>query len=241
MLKALIWDVDGTLAETERDGHRVAFNQAFDELDLPWHWSVPEYGRLLRVAGGFERVLAYMDERTDVVAGTEARRELAGEIHRRKNRHYATLVAQGGLVARPGVMRLFGECRELGIAQAVATTTSRSNVEALFPRLFGEAWQQLFAVVLCAEDAPRKKPDPQVYQRVVERLGCTPAAAIAIEDSPAGLASAQAAGVACVVTASNYFSGVDYAGAACVCGDLDTGRVDVAALQAILRERVIHE
>ncbi|TAL84557.1 MAG: HAD family hydrolase [Rhodanobacter sp.] len=234
MLKALIWDVDGTLAETERDGHRLAFNQAFAECGLPWHWGVAEYGGLLRVAGGFERLLAYMDERTDLAAGSDARRRLAGEIHRSKNRHYANLVAQGALVARPGVMRLLGECREQGIAQAVATTTSRSNVEALFPHLFGASWQSLFAAVVCAEDAPRKKPDPQVYRLALERLGCTPATVIAIEDSPAGLAAARAAGVACLVTPSSYFAAANFSAAVGVCRDLDAGPVDVAALQASL-------
>jgi len=221
MLEALIWDVDGTLAETERDGHRVAFNRAFAECGLPWHWEVPEYGRLLRVAGGFERLLAYIGERQDAPPEPVARARLARSIHVRKNRHYAMLVEGGGIEPRPGVRRLIGQCLSQGIALAVATTTSRGNVEALFPRLFGARWRELFRAVVCAEDAPRKKPDPLVYNLALERLGCAPGDALAVEDSPAGLAAAQAAGVACLITRSSYFATADFIGAAWVCGNLD--------------------
>ncbi|MCW8808419.1 MAG: HAD-IA family hydrolase [Rhodanobacter sp.] len=242
MLEALIWDVDGTLAETERDGHRVAFNRAFVECGLPWHWGVPEYGRLLRVAGGFERLLAYMDERQDAPPDPVVRERLARSIHACKNHHFALLVEQGGLGPRPGVRRLIEQCLGQGIVLAVATTTSRGNVEALFPHLFGAQWRDLFRAVVCAEDAPRKKPDPLVYNLVLERLGRTCAEVLAMEDSPAGLAAARAAGVACLITRSRYFAAADFAGAAWVCSDLDapvsvsgltSARVDVAALRAI--------
>ena len=221
MLKALIWDVDGTVAETERDGHRVAFNQAFVECGLPWHWDVSAYGRLLAVSGGCERLLAYMGEREDVPAEASARERLARSIHASKSRHYANLVAQHRLPARPGVQRLIGQCADAGIALAVATTTSRGNVEALFPHLFGQHWRERFQVLVCAEDAPSKKPDPLVYRLALARLQCAPSEALAIEDSPAGLAAAQSAGVACLITRSDYFADADFIGATWVCHDLD--------------------
>jgi HAD superfamily hydrolase (TIGR01509 family) len=236
-LRALIWDVDGTVAETERDGHRVAFNQAFQAHGLPWHWSVEEYGALLAVTGGRERMLYYMagqgPDWPGVPAGTAQREALARQLHKTKNERYAALVAEGDIAARPGVRRLMDEARRAGVALAVATTTSRSNVEALFASFFGASWDQGFAAVVCAEDAPLKKPNPQVYQRALQRLGLQPAQAFAIEDSPNGLRAAQQAGVACGVTRSAYFKDAVYPGAAWVRTDLDTpqplGLVDCGA------------
>ncbi len=242
MLKALIWDVDGTLAETERDGHRVAFNQAFAEHGLSWRWGVQEYGRLLRVAGGFERLLAYMAGQEAAPLELAARERLARAIHACKNRHYAILVERGGLEPRPGVRRLIEQCVSEGIVLAVATTTSRGNVEALFPQLFGTRWRDLFRAVVCAEDAPRKKPDPLVYCLALVRLGYTSGEVLAMEDSPAGLAAARAASVACLITRSSYFDDADFTGAAWVGGSLNdpvhpsgtAGEcLDVSALRAI--------
>jgi HAD superfamily hydrolase (TIGR01509 family) len=242
MLEALIWDVDGTLAETERDGHRVAFNQAFAEYGLSWRWDVQEYGRLLRVAGGFERLLAYMAEREGAPPELAAREHLARAIHACKNRHYAMLVERGDLDARPGVRRLIEQCLSEGIVLAVATTTSRGNVEALFPQLFGSRWRDLFRAIVCAEDAPQKKPDPLVYQIALARLGRSSGEVLAIEDSPAGLAAAQAAGVPCLITRGSYFVDADFTGAVWICDDLDepvgfsataAGHMDVPALRSI--------
>lgn len=220
-LRALIWDVDGTVAETERDGHRIAFNRAFEALGLGWHWDVPTYGHLLQVAGGRERLLHDMQGRTDAPATAAAREALALELHRRKNAFYAELVAEGGIVARPGVRRLVDACARDGVQLAVATTTSRSNVDTLFASLFGAAWRSRFAAVICAEDAPVKKPDPQAYHRVLERLGLLPHQAFAIEDSPNGLAAARAAGIPCGITRSAYFADAPFPGAMWVRDDLD--------------------
>jgi HAD superfamily hydrolase (TIGR01509 family) len=220
-VRALLWDVDGTIAETERDGHRVAFNLAFEASGCPWHWDVDTYGRLLSIAGGRERLLAFMAGRADAPAGAAAREALARGLHARKNLFYAARVERGHIGARPGVLRLMDECRDAGIAQAIVTTTSRSNVEALLPALLGAHWRERFAAVLCAEDAPAKKPDPQVYWRALERLGLAPAQAFAIEDSPNGLAAARAAGVACGITRGAYFRDAVFDGAAWVRDDLD--------------------
>lgn len=221
-VKALIWDVDGTVAETERDGHRIAFNTAFEALGLPWHWDVARYGELLNVAGGRERLLHDMQGRLDAPAEAAGRDKLARELHARKNALYAGLVAHRGIAARPGVLRLMAECGAVGVRLAVATTTSRSNVDALFASLLGAEWQHGFAAVVCAEDAPLKKPHPQAYELALQRLGVMPHQAFALEDSPHGLAAARSAGIACGVTRSVYFAEAAFEGAAWVRDDLET-------------------
>ncbi len=222
MLRALIWDVDGTVAETERDGHRVAFNQAFAAAGLAWRWDVPRYGELLHVTGGRERLLAFMDGREDAPRTPEARETLARQLHQRKNAFYADLVAQGRIGARPGVSRLMDECTREGVALAIATTTSAGNVEALFASLFGSGWRARFGAVVCAEDAPAKKPDPQAYRLALQRLGVAPQEAFALEDSPNGLRAAQSAGIGCGVTRSAYFGDSAFDAAVWVRDDLES-------------------
>lgn len=235
MLRALLWDVDGTVAETERDGHRLAFNQAFEELSLPWRWSVPRYGELLRVTGGRERLLHDMATQADAPATAAERDTLARELHRRKNLAYAALVAQGGITPRPGVRRLVDEGLAAGVALAVVTTTSRSNVDALFASIWGRQWQDRFAAVVCAEDAPVKKPDPQAYLLALQRLGLAAQECFALEDSPGGLQAARAAGIACGVTRSVYFADAAFEDAAWVRDDLDSGPpMTLQRLQATL-------
>jgi HAD superfamily hydrolase (TIGR01509 family) len=235
MLRALIWDVDGTVAETERDGHRVAFNQAFERLGLSWRWDVAHYGQLLLVTGGRERLLHDMAARTDAPAAAPEREALARELHRVKNAAYADLVKQGGIHARPGVLRLVDEGRAAGVALAVATTTSRSNVDALFASLWGAGWQRIFTTVVCAEDAPMKKPHPQAYRLALQRLGVATHEAFALEDSPGGVVAARAAGLTCGVTRSVYFADAAFDGAAWVRDDLDAvPPMTLAALQDTL-------
>ena len=236
MLRALLWDVDGTIAETEGDGHRVAFNRAFAQAGLAWRWDLPRYGALLEVSGGRERLLHDMAPRPDAPPDPAARETLARHLHRIKTAHYARIVAEGGISARPGVLRVMAECAQAGIAQAIVTTTSRANVEALFPGLLGPAWQPRFAAIVCAEDAPLKKPHPQAYAVALARLGIDPAEALAIEDSPNGLQAAAAAGVPCCITRSLFFRWADFPGAVLVCDDLDgppiVGLRDLSAAHA---------
>lgn len=220
-LRAVIWDVDGTVAETERDGHRIAFNEALREHGAPWQWDVAHYGALLRVTGGFERLLHDMQGRPEAPASLVQREQLARAVHQRKNTLYAERVAAGHIHLRPGVRRLMDECTAAGVLLAIATTTSRSNVDALFASQFGERWIERFAAVVCAEDAPQKKPDAQAYLLALERLGLDASEAMAIEDSPNGLAAARAAGIACLVTRSVYFADDAFEGCAAVCDDLD--------------------
>jgi HAD superfamily hydrolase (TIGR01509 family) len=231
-LRLVMWDVDGTVAETEEAGHRVAFNRAFEEAGLPWRWDVARYGELLQVTGGRERLLRDMDDRPDAPADAVQREALARQLHAAKNAHYAAIVNAGGIPARPGVQRLMDELAAAGVAQAVVTTTSRANVDALFPRLLGADWLARLATVVCAEDAPLKKPHPQAYSLALQRTGVAASEALAIEDSPNGLQAATAAGVGCLITRSLYFRDGDFTGARRVVDGLEA--VAVESLGALL-------
>lgn len=200
MLKALIFDVDGTLAETE-DLHRQAFNHAFSTLGLPWRWEPALYAELLSVMGGKERLAHYIDTRHP--GASEALHARAPEIHALKTRAYGDLVERGGLPLRPGVRRLIGEARAAGLALAVATTTSRPNVDRLLAANF-PAGEAPFSVIAAGDEAARKKPAPDVFLLALARLGVQASEAVAFEDSAAGIASARAAGLAVVATRSRY-------------------------------------
>ncbi|MBR0868857.1 HAD family hydrolase [Bradyrhizobium tropiciagri] len=213
--RALIFDVDGTLAETE-EVHRRAFNDAFAEAGLDWVWDRPTYGRLLRVTGGKERIRAF-DERNAAPALSFA--EIA-ELHRAKTAHYAALIAAGGCPLRPGVEAWLAAARERGQRLAIATTTSHGNIDALLSIALGRDWAALFEAIVAGDDVPRKKPAPDVYVEVLARLKLGPADCIAIEDSGNGLASASQAGIPVIITRSAYFSDDDWTGALLVVDDL---------------------
>jgi HAD superfamily hydrolase (TIGR01509 family) len=172
------------------------------------------------VTGGRERLLYDMAARTEAPPLLAAREALAGELHQRKNAIYADIVAQGGIAARPGVLHLMNECAQTGVLMAVATTTSTSNVVSLFSNLLGADWRARFAAVVCAEDAPIKKPDPQAYLMALQWLKVPAQDAFALEDSPNGLLAARAAGIACGITRSAYFADAKFEGATWVRDDL---------------------
>jgi HAD superfamily hydrolase (TIGR01509 family) len=205
MFRAVLWDVDGTLAETERDGHRVAFNLAFEAYGLPWRWDEDSYGALLEVTGGRERLLHDMDRRADAPKASAERERLAAALHQRKNAIYGELVREGGIPLREGVLALLHECRMQGVRVAITTTTSRANVEALLRAHEGAGWRDGFEAVVCGEDVHRKKPDPEAHVRTLQALALGPLDGVAIEDSPVGAAAARAAGIPVVVTRSHYF------------------------------------
>ncbi len=212
-LKALLWDVDGTLAETERDGHRVAFNVAFEAFGLPWRWDEARYGELLGITGGRERLLHDMALRGGSAVPAHEREQLARTVHARKNEVYADLVRSARLPLRGGVLALLEQCRTRGVRLGIVTTTSRSNVQALLGAHLGEQWAQWFSTVICGEDVQGKKPDPEAYLRALQALRIGPLDAVAIEDSPGGVAAARAACVPVVVTRSSYFAGATLEGA----------------------------
>jgi HAD superfamily hydrolase (TIGR01509 family) len=213
MLGAILWDVDGTLAETERDGHLKAFNQAFEALGVAWRWSDARYAELLKVAGGRERLLHDMQGRTEAPADSREREALAARVHHLKNTLYAGIVARGGLPLREGVRDLLADCARAHVRMGIVTTTSRSNVEALLENHLGVNWESAFAAVVCAADAPLKKPHPQAYLLALARLQLPPQNALAMEDAPAGVDAALAAGIPVIVTRSAYFAGFEPKGA----------------------------
>lgn len=233
-LRAIIFDVDGTLAETE-ETHRAAFNRAFAEAGFDWCWSQQDYAALLTTTGGQERIGRYMAE-----IGLSPDAAMIAALHERKNQLYAELIASGAATPRPGIAALIAEARRDGVATAIATTTSRSNLVALLDRVFGPRALNGFAAVICGEDVAAKKPDPEVYRRTLSALGLRAAECVAIEDSANGLAAARACGIATVVTPSRYTTGDNFDGAALVLDSLadDDGRIGIAELRALLSVRV---
>jgi len=207
LIRALLWDVDGTLAETERDGHLVAFNRAFETAGVPWRWSSAHYGELLAVAGGYERLLHDMRQRPEAAASSAGCEGLARQLHRLKNGFYEDIVRSGGLPLRAGVAELLADCAAARLPMAIATTTSPGNVAALLEPHLGGDWRGRFAAVLTAAEAPRKKPDPQVYELALAALGVGAGEAVAIEDAPAGIEACRRARVAVIVVHSHYFPG----------------------------------
>jgi HAD superfamily hydrolase (TIGR01509 family) len=220
-LQAVLWDVDGTLAETERDGHRVAFNRAFEAHGVPWRWDEAHYGNLLRITGGRERLLFDMNQRADAPASSE-REALARAVHLKKNDYYAELVNTTGIALRVGVLALMTQCLERNLRMGIATTTSRSNVEALLRVHLGARWADAFSVIVCGEDVAQKKPNPEVYLQALKKLAISPLDAVAIEDAPGGVAAARAADIPVVVTRSAYFALAPIEGAVAVGPGLHT-------------------
>lgn len=232
MLKALLFDVDGTLADTERDGHRPAFNAAFREFGLDWEWDVPLYGELLAVTGGKERMRHYVERYRPDWPRPADFDDLVAELHRAKTRHYTRMLAEGGIPLRPGVKRLLEEARAAGLILGVATTTTPDNVTALLRHSLAEDGEQWFAVIAAGDIVPAKKPAPDIYLWALERLGLAPDECLAFEDSENGLRAAQAAGLKTVVTVNDYTRTHDFTGALAVLTDLGEPHAPYTRLDA---------
>ncbi|MDE1947998.1 MAG: HAD-IA family hydrolase [Burkholderiales bacterium] len=220
-LSALIFDVDGTLADTE-SAHRAAFNTAFREAGLDWNWDEALYTRLLEVSGGKERIRHYWSEvngeMRSIDAGALA--DTVQRIHDLKTACYEGLVNEGAVQLRPGVLALIESASQQGLRLAIATTTSPVNIAALLRKALGADWKYAFQVVEDASTAPLKKPHPQVYLQTLSRMRLAPEAGLAFEDSGNGLRAARGAGLATLVTPNAYTAHHDFSGALRVLPDL---------------------
>lgn len=218
-LQAVIFDVDGTLADTE-EAHRQAFNATFKEFGLPWHWDIELYVELLAVAGGKERLAHYCRcvDPTRIQAPDAAM--FIARLHQRKTRVYERRVEMGEVPARPGVVRLIRELIDAEVRLAIATTTSRANVDVLLAATLADLPPGCFEVIGAGEQATAKKPAPDVYRWVLGELGLAGCDCLAIEDSKNGVRAALGAGIPVLVTESAWTHRDDFTGAVAVLSDL---------------------
>jgi HAD superfamily hydrolase (TIGR01509 family) len=218
-IKAIIFDVDGTLADTE-DAHRIAFNKAFAENDLPWNWDVALYDKLLKVTGGKERIKYYVESYLPDFRKPADYENFVKNLHVQKTAHYTAALRDGHIPLRPGIKQLITDAHKAGIRLAIATTTSPENVGALLEVGLGKDWAKHFDAIGCGDIVPQKKPAPDIYNWVLNELKLAPQDCIALEDSYNGLRSALAAGIKTYVTMNPYTHKQDFNGAAGVFDDL---------------------
>lgn len=213
-LEAVIFDVDGTLVDSERDGHRVAFNAAFEEAELPDYWDVDTYARLLKITGGGRRMAFWFEQHGRSPAEAA---ELAARLHKRKTQIMRRLIADGRVQPRPGAPQLLDALAAGGVQLHVATTGTRAWVEPLLMHAFGDR----FRTVITGTEVPDLKPSPAAYLEVLRLTGCAPERTVAVEDSANGVRAAVAAGLCCVAAHNAYTRDDDLSGATLVADGLD--------------------
>lgn len=211
-LKALIFDVDGTLAETERDGHRIAFNLAFKDAGLDWDWDDALYGDLLAVTGGKERIRYYLSHFNTSFKHDDVD-SLVLSLHANKTKHYVELLESHAIALRPGVLRLMNEARAAGLRLAIATTTTPQNVTALVKSTLGEEALSWFDCIAAGDIVPAKKPAPDIFDYCLQEIGLPADECLVFEDSANGVRSSCGANIMTVVTQNNYTHNDDFNGA----------------------------
>jgi len=236
-LEAILWDMDGVLADTERDGHRPAFNKAFAENNLDTEWDVEQYGGLLEVGGGKERMTAHWNAVGWPSAIPENNRaEKVKELHLRKTDIFMDMINDGNIPLRPGVLRIIDDAIASGLKLAVCSTSNVKAVTNLVNTLMGEERAAKFRI-FAGDMVKRKKPAPDVYNMAVEEMGLDKSTCVIVEDSGIGLGAAVAAGIRCIVTKSSYTAGEDFSAADMVVDELgddpDTG-VTLETLRGLL-------
>lgn len=215
--RCVLFDVDGTIAETEGQAHLPAFNQAMEEAGLDWRWTTADYKRLLKTTGGFERLLRFATESGHEV---DALREQLAQVHKNKNRHFAAIMAAGTVAPRAGFRELIMHLARQNIGWGVVTTTSRGNWEALWTYSLAPLGLPAPEVIVCGEDVAAKKPDPEAYLLALKRLGMTASDCCAIEDSRNGLLAARGADLEVAIVRSEFFADENFVGAADVLNEL---------------------
>ena len=216
-LKALIFDVDGTIAETEKNGHRMAFNRAFAAAALDWHWSVDFYGELLAISGGKERIRFYLEQHKPEGQPQEGLTDFITKLHLAKTKYYRQLLEEGAIPLRLGVQRLIAEARDQGVRLAIATTSALPNAMALLQEFLNPDW---FEVIAAGDIVPAKKPAPDIYDYVLQQMNLKPSDCIVLEDSEHGLQASTIAGLKTIVTVNDYTKNQDFSNAVLVLNHL---------------------
>lgn len=236
MYKALIFDVDGTLADTERDGHRIASNRAFQQHSLDWEWDSELYGELLEVTGGQKRIKHYIDQYHKQIPHSGSLDSVIADIHATKTRYFTDLVRNEGLPLRSGVKRLFEEARAADIRLAIATTTTAANVDALITSNLGSDALDWFDVIGAGFVVPELKPAADIYKYVLDEMDLKPEQALAFEDSYNGVQSAVSAGLDVLVTYNDYTRDHDFSGACVILDHLGDNHRPASVLESQVPE-----
>jgi HAD superfamily hydrolase (TIGR01509 family) len=239
VVKAIIFDCDGVLVDTERDGHRVAFNRAFEALGIDAEWDVPLYGELLKVAGGKERMRAYFDRFGWPQGRSDSQDEMILALHKKKTAIFVELIKSGELALRPGIRRIVEEAAAAGVKLGVCTTSAFESIDGVLD-LLGPELKAKFDFVHAGDVVKKKKPDPEIYELAKQSLGLPVHECIVIEDSRNGLLAATGAGLPTVITTSTYTTEEDFKEAVIVVpelGDAPNVRLTLEDLHKLAAKR----
>jgi HAD superfamily hydrolase (TIGR01509 family) len=232
-MNALIFDCDGVLVDTEKDGHRVAFNRAFKQRGIGAHWQVDEYGDLLKIAGGKERMKFYFN-RNGWPEGIEDQGNFILDMHALKTKLFMGIIESGELPLRSGIARIVDEAISKGLMLAVCSTSNEKAVNLIVEKLLGPQRSRHFNAILAGDIVTRKKPDPEIYNLALDRLSLTSRDCVVVEDSRNGFLAARSAGIPCLITTNEYTRQEDFAGADRVVGELGDPPSDFVTLEEII-------